>query len=81
LARFDHHFGLAEAVELARVLDRLPPRLWIYGIEGRQSEQGSCTLSGRSVPVASKPLGWRGSTRQIGQAALLGGQIATDINE
>ena len=37
-----HHFGLAEAVELARVLDRLPPRLWIYGIEGRRFEQGSC---------------------------------------
>jgi hydrogenase maturation protease len=37
-----HHFGLAEAVELARVLDRLPHRLWIYGIEGRRFEQGSC---------------------------------------
>jgi hydrogenase maturation protease len=37
-----HHFGLAEAVELARVLDRLPPCLWIYGIEGRRFEQGSC---------------------------------------
>ena len=36
-----HHFGLAEAVELARALDRLPPRLWIYGIEGKQFEQGS----------------------------------------
>ena len=36
-----HHFGLAEAVELARVLDRLPPRLLIYGIEGRRFEQGS----------------------------------------
>ena len=37
-----HHFGLGEAVKLARVLDRLPPRLWIYGIEGRRFEQGSC---------------------------------------
>ena len=36
-----HDFGLAEAVELARVLDRLPARLWIYGIEGRRFEQGS----------------------------------------
>ena len=36
-----HHFGLAEAVELARSLDRLPPRLVIYGIEGRRFEPGS----------------------------------------
>src|ERR1035437_11103975 len=42
LFRSTHHFGLAEAVELARVLDRLPPCLWIYGIEGRRFEQGSC---------------------------------------
>jgi hydrogenase maturation protease len=30
-----HAFGLAEAVELARQLDRLPPSLVIYGIEGK----------------------------------------------
>jgi len=30
-----HAFGLAEAVELARQLDRLPPHLVIYGIEGK----------------------------------------------
>ncbi len=30
-----HAFGLAEAVELARQLDRLPASLVIYGIEGR----------------------------------------------
>jgi hydrogenase maturation protease len=28
-----HSFGLAESVELARVLERLPARLTIYGIE------------------------------------------------
>lgn len=31
-----HAFGLREAVELARTLNRLPPRLQIYGIEGKQ---------------------------------------------
>jgi hydrogenase maturation protease len=31
-----HAFGVIEAVELARVLRQLPPRLTIYGIEGRQ---------------------------------------------
>jgi hydrogenase maturation protease len=35
-----HALGLAEAVELARVLDRLPPRLVFYGIEAARFEQG-----------------------------------------
>lgn len=35
-----HALGLAEAVELARELDRLPRRLVVYGIEGRSFEQG-----------------------------------------
>lgn len=30
-----HTFGLAQAVELARVLDCLPPQLIVYGIEAR----------------------------------------------
>ena len=33
-----HGLGLAEAIELAHVLDRLPTRLRVYGIEGRQFE-------------------------------------------
>jgi hydrogenase maturation protease len=32
--RSSHSFGVAEAVEVARALGRLPPRLVIYGIEG-----------------------------------------------
>ena len=36
-----HAFGLAEAVELARQLDRLPASLLIYGIEGRSYELGT----------------------------------------
>ena len=35
-----HAFGLAEAVELARALGRLPPRLIVYGIEGKSFESG-----------------------------------------
>ena len=31
-----HAFGLAETIELARALDRLPPRLTVYGIEGER---------------------------------------------
>jgi len=35
-----HRFGVAEAVELARVLNRLPVRLHLYAIEGRCFEAG-----------------------------------------
>jgi len=36
-----HGFGIAEAIELARTLGRLPPRLTIYGIEGTSFERGA----------------------------------------
>jgi hydrogenase maturation protease len=36
-----HAFGVAEAIGMARALDRLPPRLWIYGIEGASFDPGS----------------------------------------
>ena len=41
-----HAFGLAETIELARALDRLPPRLTVYGIEGERFTAGE-ELSGR----------------------------------
>ena len=39
-----HLFGVAESIELARTLDQLPPKLIVYGIEGKQFEHG-VTLS------------------------------------
>ena len=39
-----HAFSLAEAIELARILGRLPPWLIVYGIEGRNFGYG-CNLS------------------------------------
>lgn len=36
-----HRFGAAEAVELARTLDQLPPRLIIFGIEGKNFDYGA----------------------------------------
>ena len=39
-----HHFGLGEAVELARALGRLPERVVVYGIEGASFDTGE-TLS------------------------------------
>ena len=38
--RQTHAFGLAETIELARALDRLPARLLVYGIEGACFEAG-----------------------------------------
>lgn len=35
-----HGLTLVEAIELARVLDRLPTRLRVYGIEARRFERG-----------------------------------------
>lgn len=35
-----HAFSLAEAVELARTLKQLPPRLIVYGVEGRNFTPG-----------------------------------------
>jgi hydrogenase maturation protease len=35
-----HAFSIAEAVELARALGQLPPRLVIFGIEGKNYESG-----------------------------------------
>jgi hydrogenase maturation protease len=43
-----HAFGVAEAVRMGRALDRLPPSLWIFGIEGAQFEPGT----GPSLAVA-----------------------------
>ncbi len=35
-----HAFGIAEGIELARVLQELPPRLIVYGIEGGRFDAG-----------------------------------------
>jgi hydrogenase maturation protease len=35
-----HHFGVADAIELARALDRLPPVLRVYAIEGEDFGAG-----------------------------------------
>ena len=36
-----HGLGIAEAIELARALNRMPSRLLVYGIEGKNFEIGS----------------------------------------
>jgi hydrogenase maturation protease len=36
-----HGFGVAETIELARALGKMPPRLIVYGIEGTNFSEGS----------------------------------------
>jgi len=36
-----HLFGVAEAIEMARVFGRLPPTCRVYGIEGRSFQYGT----------------------------------------
>jgi len=55
-----HAFGLAEAVELARALGRLPPRLIVYGVEGKSFEAGlglSPEVEAAALVVAERVLG------------------------
>jgi len=40
-----HAFSVGEAVELARVMGRLPPHILVYGVEGARFEEG-IALSG-----------------------------------
>lgn len=44
--RTTHHLGVAEAIELARALDRLPRRVELIGIEGHRFGAGGGLTSG-----------------------------------
>jgi len=48
-----HHFGLAEAVELARALGRLPEHVVVFGIEGASFDTGE-TLSPEVQAAAAR---------------------------
>ncbi len=52
-----HSFGLAEALELARALRRLPPRFVIYGIEGAVFEAGA--MLSDEVQIAAREVAER----------------------
>jgi hydrogenase maturation protease len=47
-----HHFGLPDAVELARALGRLPRRTIVYGIEGADFDAGAELSPGVADAVA-----------------------------
>lgn len=56
-ATSSHGLGLAAAVELARVLQRLPPRLIVYAVEGGQFGLGNGLSA--AVRAAVEPTAWR----------------------
>jgi hydrogenase maturation protease len=60
-----HLVGLAEAIELARALDRLPVRVVVYGIEGARFEAGE----GLSPEVADAVARVAAAVRDEAQAA------------
>src|SRR5579885_1947753 len=62
-ARSTHAFGVAEAIELARVLNQLPLSLMVYGIEGKCFTAGTGLYP--SVARAAKKV-----AEQIAQATL-----------
>jgi hydrogenase maturation protease len=61
-----HAFGLADTLELARALGRLPPRLVVYGIEGERFDAGEAL----SAPVRAAVDAVREELRErLGQSA------------
>jgi hydrogenase maturation protease len=55
-----HAVGLAGAIELARALGRLPPRVVVFGLEGRRFDAGSelsPEVRVRIGPLAERVLG------------------------
>ena len=57
-----HAVGLAEAIELARALGRLPGRLLVYGIEGARFEAGTGLSPPGEAAVDSVVAGLLGRT-------------------
>ncbi|MBX7553284.1 hydrogenase maturation protease [Streptomyces sp. NPDC004232] len=56
-ATSSHRLGLGDAVELARLLDRLPDRLVVYAVEGADSSLGtglSARVAARVGPLADR---------------------------
>jgi len=68
-----HAVGLVEAIELARALARLPPRVLVYGVEGVRFETGA--VLSRDVDAAIEPLtdAVRAEAAALAQAARLNG--------
>jgi hydrogenase maturation protease len=74
-----HAFGLAETIELARALDRLPRRLTVYGIEGERFTAGEVLSPAvaRAVEVVRSELHERlGKSAADGRQAPDGGAPA-----
>lgn len=69
-----HHFGLAQTVELARVLGRLPARLVVYGIEGAcfDSREGLGSELDAAVEIVAAAV-----SREVSRCRAAGGDEAS----
>lgn len=68
-----HDFSLAEAVEMARTLGQLPPRMLVYGIEGKDFRTGrglSSAVREAARKVVSHVLADFTTSNQVGSPAL-----------
>lgn len=52
-----HSFGLVDAIELARALGELPPKLYVLGIEGESFDPGDA-LSPRVANAIDDAIAW-----------------------
>jgi hydrogenase maturation protease len=68
-----HAFGLAETIELARTLDRLPAQLTVYGIEGERFTAGKELSPAVMTAVEGVGLELR---ERLGKSAVAGRQDA-----
>lgn len=66
-----HTFSVAEAVELARALGQLPPRLLVYGIEGGAYDAGNTLTAPVAQAVARVAEEVRGDVMRLCEALLL----------
>jgi hydrogenase maturation protease len=66
-----HHLGLADAVELARALGRLPGRLVVVGIEGASFDAGATLTPAVATAVAEAAALVR---REVARLIVLAGQ-------
>src|SRR5262249_12039780 len=60
-----HHLGLADGVELARVLGRLPGRLVVFGIEGASFAAGAAVTPAVSAAAARAARAIRDEVRAV----------------
>jgi hydrogenase maturation protease len=69
-AHSTHAIGIGEAIELARVLERLPRQVIVYGIEGQRFEAGSGLSEAVAAAVAQLADSTLGEARALAEQGI-----------